>query len=284
MSDKKVTTQTAAKANLTVQAARIQSPSSINTYRHCPRKYYYNYIAELPKKKSIPLIKGSIIHEVLEDFFDLNPEYMTADFKQFLRKETMRLFFMKWKNYQKEIEEMGIENKAVHAEDCMLMLSNWTEWFISEVEKKESKGVAPADAFRALTPIREQEYRSEEHAVRGFIDAIHEEDGCVRVIDYKTSSRDEVSEEYLLQLSIYALLYRVRHGRLPDIVGLHLLRHGRRELEVTESMVEFATREIHHVHKNTLSKEKKDYVKKIGPLCKWSTGQCDFYDTCIKDA
>jgi putative RecB family exonuclease len=266
-----------------VIASRVQSPSSINTYRQCPRKYYYNYIAGLPTKKSIALIKGSIIHEVLEDFFDINPAHLGDDCKDYLRKEIMRLFMAKWKQSQGDIDSICTPDKAVHASDCMLMLSNWTEWFLKRIDAKVRTGKTAADAFRQLTPVREQEYISPEDSVRGFIDAIEEEDGRIRLIDYKTSSRDEITEEYLLQLSIYALLYRVRHGKLPDVVGLHFLRHGEKEIEATESMVEYARREIHGVHKKTLTTDKKDYVKKIGPLCKWSSGQCDFYDTCVKD-
>src|SRR3989338_6780202 len=51
---------------------RMQSPSSINTYKQCPRKYFYQYILKLPTKPSICLIRGSIVHEVLEKFFDLD--------------------------------------------------------------------------------------------------------------------------------------------------------------------------------------------------------------------
>jgi putative RecB family exonuclease len=262
--------------------SRVQSPSSINTYRHCPRKYYYSYIAGLPSKKSIHLIKGSIIHEVLEDFFDIDPARLDKDYRHYFRKEIMRLFMQKWKDKKDDIEAIASAAKASHANDCMLMLSNWTEWFINRFDKTVKQGKDVQAAFSHLTPVREQEFTSDEDHVRGFIDAIENTDGKVRLMDYKTSSKDDISDEYLLQLSIYALLYRVRHGKLPDVVGLHFLRHGERELEATESMVEFAKKEIRAVHKNTLTTDKKDYPKKIGPLCRWSTGQCDFYDPCFK--
>ena len=50
--------------------ARIQSPSSINTHKQCPRKYWYSYVARLPSKPSIHLVRGTIVHAVLEKFFD----------------------------------------------------------------------------------------------------------------------------------------------------------------------------------------------------------------------
>ena len=45
------------------------SPSAINSYYKCPREYYYTYIGKLKTKPSIHLVKGSIVHKTLEDFF-----------------------------------------------------------------------------------------------------------------------------------------------------------------------------------------------------------------------
>ena len=49
-----------------LKTARVQSPSSIITYRQCPRKYYYHYIENLPTKPSIHTIRGKIVHSVLQ--------------------------------------------------------------------------------------------------------------------------------------------------------------------------------------------------------------------------
>ena len=43
------------------------SPSKINTYIKCPREFYYNYIAKLPPKKTIPLFSATLVHQVFED-------------------------------------------------------------------------------------------------------------------------------------------------------------------------------------------------------------------------
>ena len=58
----------------------MQSPSSINTYKQCPRKHFYQYILNLPTKPSIYLIRGSIVHEVLEKFFDIKRQNSNTDF------------------------------------------------------------------------------------------------------------------------------------------------------------------------------------------------------------
>jgi len=33
----------------------------------------------------------------------------------------------------------------------------------------------------------------------------------------------------------------------------------------------------------TISEDKGEYPKQESPLCKWSTGQCDFFEHCVKD-
>ena len=51
---------------------RVESASSINTYFHCPRQYYYSYKLELPRKDSIATITGKAMHTTLERFYKLN--------------------------------------------------------------------------------------------------------------------------------------------------------------------------------------------------------------------
>ena len=52
----------------------LYSPSSILTYKQCPRKFYYQYVEKLPTKKSFALVRGSIVHSVIEDFFKIDVE------------------------------------------------------------------------------------------------------------------------------------------------------------------------------------------------------------------
>ena len=49
---------------------KVQSPSSIKTYKQCPRKYYYSYILGLEQPPNVHTVRGNIAHSVLEHFFD----------------------------------------------------------------------------------------------------------------------------------------------------------------------------------------------------------------------
>ena len=66
--------------------------------------------------------------------------------------------------------------------------------------KITEKNCSITEAFQEITPIREQEFRSEKHSVRGFIDAIRHVDEKVHIIDYKTNARFDFKESIKLQL------------------------------------------------------------------------------------
>ena len=57
-------------------ARKFESPSSINTYKQCPRKYYYTYITKYPTLPSIHLIRGNVAHSALEHFYDISNEHL----------------------------------------------------------------------------------------------------------------------------------------------------------------------------------------------------------------
>ena len=48
---------------------RWLSPSSINAYIRCPRKFYYSKILKLKQKPSIYLIRGIAVHSTIHKFY-----------------------------------------------------------------------------------------------------------------------------------------------------------------------------------------------------------------------
>lgn len=263
--------------------ARIQSPSSINTFFQCPRKYFYQYIEKLDTFPSIHLVRGRIAHSVLEDFFKLNIEAVSTENYDFEFKIILHELLSKhWTKSQAEIAGLGMSNYEVdfYLNETKQMIQFWVLDFLKKLKiEMDSKNLI--DAFRFLTPKTEMYLCSEEHGVRGYIDAIFT---CneVKIIDYKTSKRDHITDAYRLQLAIYAMLYDEKYGKLPDKVGIHFLKFCEKVMDVDKDMVDYAKREVAFIHENTQSKELCDYPKKESPLCRWRTGQCDFYDKCRK--
>lgn len=261
---------------------RIQSPSSIITYKQCARKYYYQYILQLPVKENLYQIRGNIAHKVLEDFF-LHGLIEEADYKTELQRRILRLLKLTWDNYYGKMAGVAnIDEVETAFYETQLMLLNWLGHFIRKMDV-EAKQIGVPDAFRKLTPITERQFVSENLGVKGFIDAIENYDGIIHILDYKTSKYLEITDMNHLQLAIYALLYREVHGKNPDKVGIFFLSQTEHLIEVTEALLEEAKMAIEDTHKKTESNKLEDYSMNLTPLCKWASGQCDFYGKCFNE-
>ena len=266
-------------------AKRVESPSSINTFKQCKKKYYYQYIEKLPTLSNIHQVRGNIAHSALEDFYEIDvSEFNKENYVEKFSSVLQTLFLHTWNKYKLKLEELKLSNdqEKFYFEETMLMLMNWNKHFLADFKKTiEDKDMSIQEAFHTLTPIREQEYRSDVYSVRGFIDAIQHLDEEVHIIDYKTNSRFDMKDSIRLQLAIYSLLYFEKHGKAPSKVGIFFLRHKLKMMNVDQDLIELAKKEINLIHLHTSSTEHTDdYPKTVNGLCKWKTGQCDFYETC----
>ena len=266
---------------------RVESPSSINTYKQCPRKYYYQYIKKLPTYPNIHTVRGNIVHETLEKFFELTPEVIDpSGYKRELASYLSNLFEACWRKRKDQLKKVCNNPDKLHMyySESKMMLGNWLNHLFKRIDRK-MKDSEFSIAFKHVAPeATEIEFRSDRHSVRGFIDVIENEDGVVKLVDYKTSKpKDKISPEYKLQLAIYCLLYKEQHGKLPDKVSIWLLKDKELVMDVDEELLKLAEFEIEQIHFSTVPDSIKEYKPNITPLCKWSTGQCDFYDVCLKE-
>lgn len=260
---------------------RIQSPSSINTYKQCPRKYYYQYIEKLTTLPNIHLIRGNIAHSVLENFYSLDLP-TSQDHQTYFKTAIQKLLLFFWKKAEPRLNKLNLTSDQIkfYFEETMLMLMNWINHFLNSLDKELSSGLSLHQAFHKLTPVREQRYFSKTHHVQGFIDAIHHLENEVHIVDYKTNANFDFKDEIKLQLAIYSLLYYEKHGHPPSKVGIFFLRHKLKLMKVDPELLNLARKEISLIHQNTQSEDIKDYPQQTSPLCKYSSGQCDFYDVC----
>ncbi len=264
--------------------ARIQSPSSINLYKQCPRKYYYQYIEKIPTGVNIHQVRGNIVHSALEDYYKVDIAHISAlSYEVELNILLLDLLKTNWFKKKDDLTKTGFSYTELmdvyhETED---MMAAWHKKFFSFLAEHMKSTDSLVASFRALTPITERQFTSPTWGVRGFIDAIYKNGEDVTIIDYKTSSKPGISDEYKLQLAIYALMFHETEKILPKYVGIDFLRFGREIMPVDYGLLEMAKSEVVAVHKLTQSTAKKDYPKNPGPLCKWRTGQCDFYDTCF---
>ncbi len=268
-------------------ARKYESPSSINTYKQCPRKYYYSYIAKYPIIPNIHLIRGNVAHSALEHFYDISDEDIekmtTNDYEIVLRTRIKRLLKSFWFSNIKKFRKLDISNDQhlFYFKETQEMMQNWMNIFLEKLRNKIEETGNLMAAFKSLVPQREKGFVSEAFKVRGFIDVIEEIDDKIRLMDYKTSKSPHINEAYKLQLAIYSLLYYEQHAKLPDEVGIYFIKHNEQSFSADEQLLEFAKQECKLMQENTKTDDLNDYPKKKGPLCKYSTGQCDFYDLCM---
>jgi len=80
------------------------SNSKIKTWRRCPNSYYYKYVEKIePKKKKAALMKGSIIHDMIEGW--LNEDDWESPLKKY-KKEYDKLFKEEKDEYGDIINDM----------------------------------------------------------------------------------------------------------------------------------------------------------------------------------
>lgn len=262
--------------------SRVESPSSINTYKQCPRKYYYRYIEALPSFPSIHLIRGKIVHTVLENFFDIDAKISSEDA---LRLHLFWLFEKIWNDNYEELSELKLGDSKLkfYYGESKEMLQNWFKRFQKKFRNQLDDGKTFTQAFEHLTPTREKEFVSKKHNVRGFIDVLFENNTKIVILDYKTSKNAHMTPEYRLQLGIYAMMYEEANDVRPDLVGVDFLKHNEFLIPVDDALVNEARTEVDKIHTKTISKDQNDYPQQTSPLCKWSTGQCDYFKQCFEE-
>lgn len=261
---------------------RVQSPSSIILFKQCPRKYYYKYIVGLPEQPSIHLVRGKITHEVLENFFNLDTKNITLKNYEFELKNTVQTLLLKyWQEHQKELNSFNFtkDQLTFYFEETAMMLLNWLNSFIDKVKSFDS--ISFQEIFQKLIPLREQHFLSAELSVQGYVDSIEQFQNETYIMDYKTSSHFDLNDDYKLQLAIYSLLYQEKHQKLPDKAGIYFLRYKPKFIKVDQELLNLAKQAITNIHLKTQSQSILDYPKSESPLCKFSSGQCDFYEFCF---
>ena len=259
---------------------KVQSPSSIKTYKQCPRKYYYSYILKLESPPNIHQVRGNIAHSVLENFFNIDTKDMNLEnYETELKVKVQQLLLKYWKEYKPKLESVGLtkDKEIYYFEDTLMMLFNWLDLFSKKLLASDGSF---QERFEKLIPMRELLFTSETYHAKGIIDAIeHDENGNVRIMDYKTSATQNIND-HLLQLAIYSLLYFDKHGKLPKKAGIYFLKGKECLIDVDEKLLTHAKKEIEHVHSMTQTDNINHYPKQPSPLCKWSTGECDHYKIC----
>ena len=187
------------------------SPSRAADFKTCPLLYRFRTIDRLPERKSLAAVRGTLVHSVLEQLYDLPPAGRTVE-------AARELVAPAWAELR---EEPGIADLfATTQEDGAETDANAPE---SVEAWLASAGRLVEKYFTLEDPTRIQPHGREELVevtlpdgllLRGYVDRLDlAANGALRVVDYKTGStpREAFEGKALFQMKFYALvLWRTR--------------------------------------------------------------------------
>jgi len=235
---------------------KFLSPTSINTYLRCPRKYYLKYIKGLKEKPSIHLIRGKAVHDSLARFHQTCREKL--DTFEEMKTELLSFLNHSWLEQKEELQKLNFPEEVLNEyyRESEEMLSGWL--------KRNMK----ATANGKTKPESEIRLFSQRYRVTGIIDTIHNQNGKTILTDYKTSKKDELTQDIKIQMAIYALLYRENYGTLPGSIVIDFLKHDKDiPFKVTDEFPNHAIKICKEVHEKTSSDKEEDYPCKCNGRC-----------------
>ena len=172
-----------------------------------------------------------------------------------MQRRLLELFDKNWNKQKNEIQKLGLDDKTIDEfySESQEMLLGWLKRY---VRRRHSR------------PRTEIKLFSKNHKVMGVIDAVFTDNGRILLLDYKTGKKNEITADIKVQLSIYALLYREKYGRMPDIVAIDFLKHQEeKRFRADQKLIQYAAQICFDIHKKTISNNEKDYPCHCGGWC-----------------
>jgi putative RecB family exonuclease len=240
------------------------SPSRISEFNNCPRLYKYRVIEQLPEPPSIDAERGTLIHTILEDLFDLQPAERN-------HASAVAMAPDRW--------SVQLTEKPGLAE----LVPNEKEWFdrVSALLKNYFELEKPETFEATHREIHLEQDLNPQVYLHGYVDRIDvAPTGQVRIVDYKSGKSPKAGweEKALFQLRVYALLYWRLHGVIPALLVLHYLGDARTvKSSPTEAELLSTERKLLQIADEIIAAIEKDYFPpKASRLCDW----CFFKSIC----
>jgi len=274
------------------------TPTKLNTFLQCRRKFLYNSVLLLPGRKKQSLVFGNCVHKALEETYKIyKREKVFPDFDYF------KNIFLRELTYQ------GIDNAIRNGcEGKLPLLENW-------FKLTKEKPIIPLDLEKNKTITLKGGIK-----FAGKFDKIEFEDEArkfIRVIDYKTglpddhiknlnnisSIKDDKCDGYLRQLVAYKMLYerdayekslyKVSHGILVFVESVKetskrydLVKgeYVNKKVEISDDMVR-DLEELINIVWDGINKVEFDKLPEIDKDVCGSRNfhKCDFYSMCWED-
>jgi putative RecB family exonuclease len=196
------------------KARGVLSPSRAGDFLSCPLLYRYRTIDRLPERSSPDAVRGTLVHQVLEDIFDLPAAERTPTVAHTLLEPA----WAKLREQSRQAREVAADlDEPAWLETAHDVLDRWfTLEDPTRLEPAEREAFVEAELASGLL-------------LRGIVDRLDRApDGALRVVDYKTgpSPAEGFEARSLFQLRIYALILWRTRGVVPRVLQLVYLGDG----------------------------------------------------------
>jgi putative RecB family exonuclease len=239
------------------------SPSRAGDFMSCPLLYRFRTLDRLPEPFSPDAVRGTVVHKVLEDLFDLPAAERTPDRAQAMLEPA-------WERLVESAPEL---TEMFPADGEGAQVASWLASCRSVLERyftlEDPRRLEPAERELYVESLLDSGL-----LLRGFVDRIDvAPDGAIRVVDYKSGrSPSEMFEaKALFQMKFYALVIWRTRGVVPAMLQLVYLGNGEllryvpdeRDLLATERKV------VAIWHAIRQAEQSGDWRPSPGRLCDW---------------
>lgn len=243
------------------------SPSRAGDFVICPLLYRFRTVDRLPEEPSPDALRGTVVHKVLEDLFDLPAIDRTP-------AQALQMLDPAWQAMAESVPELltmfeDDDERLRWLASCRQVLERY--FTLEDPQRLE-----PAEREVYVETVLDSRL-----LLRGFVDRVDvAPDGRIRIVDYKSgrSPGEGFEAKALFQMRFYALVVWRTRGVLPAMLQLVYLGNGEILRHVPDEAELLATeRKVTAIWEAIRTAEQTgDWRPSPSRLCSW----CSFQSLC----
>ncbi len=186
------------------------SPSRASDFMTCPLLYRFRVIDKIPQRPSIDAVRGSVVHKVLEELFDLPSAERT-------HAKASLMLGPAWEGLLADEPELA-EIFSADAPDLVTWLDQCRDLLERYFALEDPQRLEPSERELHVVTTLDSGL-----TIHGYIDRLDlAPTGEMRIVDYKTgkSPGERFEAKALFQMKFYALVVWRTRGVIPALLQL----------------------------------------------------------------
>jgi putative RecB family exonuclease len=253
----------------TVEVRTTLSPSRASDFQSCPLLFRFRTIDRFPEAPDPVALRGTLVHAVLEDLFDVEASERNLE-------RAIALVDEAWARLRGEQPDLGHLFAGEGAPDEVEWLASCRPLLESYFRIEDPRRVEPE-----ARELRVDHTLDSGVTLGGIVDRVDvAPDGRIRIVDFKTgkSPREAFEGKALFQMKFYALVIWRTRGVVPTVLQLYYLADGTvLSYEPSESDLVATERKVAALWSAiTTALERGEFQPRPSALCSW----CSHQDKC----